>query len=131
MNSRTGHNRDFSVPMANEATNAFRRYEMHILADNRTFSGRQSRARHGITTSIPRPKTAGNRLDRLYGKADFAYRTDTGIYRCVLQGKHYLMIKNRGRHLGTLPLRGQRGRHIPNEIEINDWQGVPNHNVGA
>lgn len=67
--------------MASEGKNAFRSYEMHVLADNRTFSGRQNRARHGITTAIPRPKTSGNRLDRLYGKADFAYRTDTGIYR--------------------------------------------------
>ena len=54
MKSRTGHNRDFSVPMANEAKDAFRRHEMHVLADNRTFSGRQSLTRHDITTAIPR-----------------------------------------------------------------------------
>lgn len=93
MNSRTGHNRDFSVPMANEAKDAFRRHEMHVLADNRTFSDRQSLTRHGITTAIPCPETSGDRLDMLYKKADFAYMTDTGIYRCVLQGKRYRMTK--------------------------------------
>lgn len=36
----------------------------------------------GITTTIPRPETSGNRAKGLYVKADFAYEADADVYRC-------------------------------------------------
>ena len=50
--------------MAKAAKDALRRDEMHVLADKGYFSGRQILACHeaGITTTVPRPETSGNRL---------------------------------------------------------------------
>ncbi|QXI65808.1 hypothetical protein CP157_03600 (plasmid) [Paracoccus marcusii] len=79
-----GHDRDLLVPMAKAAKDVLRRDEMHVLADKGYFSGRQILACHkaGITTTIPRPETSGNRLKGMYEKADFAYEANADIYRC-------------------------------------------------
>ncbi|WP_283178777.1 IS1182 family transposase [Gemmobacter sp. 24YEA27] len=79
-----GHDRDLLVPMAGAAKEALHRNEMHVLADKGYFSGRQILSCHeaGITTTIPRPETSGNRAKGLYVKADFAYDADTDVYRC-------------------------------------------------
>ncbi|GLC62429.1 hypothetical protein PLESTB_001898600 [Pleodorina starrii] len=79
-----GHDRDLLVPMAKAAKDALHRDEMHVLADKGYFSGRQILACHkaGITTTIPRPETSGNRLKGMYEKADFAYEANADIYRC-------------------------------------------------
>jgi len=79
-----GHDRDLLVPMAAAAKEALHRDEIHVLADKGYFSGRQILTCYeaGITTTIPRPETSGNRAKGLYVKADFAYEADADVYRC-------------------------------------------------
>ncbi|PTX49943.1 transposase, IS4 family [Gemmobacter caeni] len=79
-----GHDRDLLVPMAAAAKEALHRDEIHVLADKGYFSGRQILTCYeaGITTTIPRPETSGNRAKGLYVKADFAYEADADFYRC-------------------------------------------------
>jgi transposase len=79
-----GHDRDLFVPMAAAAKEALHRDEIHVLADKGYFSGRQILTCYeaGITTTIPRPETSGNRAKGLYVKADFAYEADADVYRC-------------------------------------------------
>ena len=58
---------------------------MHCRAvDEGYFSGREILACHedGITTTLPRPETSGNRKKGMYVKADFAYDADADVYRC-------------------------------------------------
>lgn len=79
-----GHDRDLLVPMTIAAKEALHRDELHVLADKGYFSGRQILTCHeaGITTTIPRPETSGNRAKGLYVKADFVYEPNTDMYRC-------------------------------------------------
>jgi hypothetical protein len=52
--------------------------------DKGYFSGREILACHaeGITTTVPRPETSGNRVKGMYVKADFAYDAAADVYRC-------------------------------------------------
>jgi len=79
-----GHDREQLSPMAKEAKAALERDEISVLADKGYFSGREILACHeeGITTTLPRPETSGNRKKDMYVKADFAYDADSDVYRC-------------------------------------------------
>ena len=73
-----GHDREQLSPMAKGAKAALGRDEMSAVADKGYFSGREIQACHedGITTTLPRPETSGNRKKGMYVKADFAYDAD-------------------------------------------------------
>jgi len=79
-----GHDREQLSPMAKKAKAALGRDEMRVVADKGYFSGREILACHedGITTTLPRPETSGNRNKDMYVKADFAYEADADVYRC-------------------------------------------------
>ena len=79
-----GHDREQLSPMAKGAKAALERDEISVLADKGYFSGSEILACHeeGITTTLPRPETSGNRKKDMYVKADFAYEADTDVYRC-------------------------------------------------
>ena len=79
-----GHDREQLSPMARGAKAALGRDEMSAVADKGYFSGREILACHedGITTTLPRPETSGNRSKGMYVKADFAYDADADVYRC-------------------------------------------------
>jgi len=79
-----GHDRDQLSPMAKGAKAVLRRDEMSAVADKGYFSGREILACYedGITTTLPRPETSGNRKKGMYVKADFAYDTEVDVYRC-------------------------------------------------
>jgi hypothetical protein len=70
--------------MATEAKAALGQDEIGVLADKGYFSGREVLACHeaGITTTVPRPETSGNRIKGRYVKADFAYDLAADVYRC-------------------------------------------------
>ncbi|MEW9922377.1 IS1182 family transposase [Marimonas sp. MJW-29] len=79
-----GHDREQLSPMAKGAKAALGRDEISVVADKGYFSGREILACHedGITTTLPRPETSGNRKKDMYVKADFAYDADADVYRC-------------------------------------------------
>ncbi len=79
-----GHDREQLSPMARAAKTALGRDEMSAVADKGYFSGREILACHedGITTTLPRPETSGNRVKGKYVKADFAYDAGADVYRC-------------------------------------------------
>jgi transposase len=78
------HDRDQLSPMATEAKAALGQDEISVLADKGYFSGHEILACHeaGITTTVPRPETSGNRIKGRYVKADFAYDPAADVYRC-------------------------------------------------
>ena len=71
-----------ALARAREAKAALGRDEMSAVADKGYFSGREILACYedGITTTLPRPETSGNRKKGMYVKADFAYDADV-IYQ--------------------------------------------------
>ncbi len=79
-----GFDRDQLSPMATAAKEALRRDDLHAVADKGYFSGAQILACHqaGITTTVSRPETSGNRAKGMYVKADFAYDPARDVYTC-------------------------------------------------
>jgi len=79
-----GFDRDQLSPMAVAAKAALGRDELHALADKGYFSGAEIIAcdRAGITVTMPRPETSGNRGKGMYVKADFKYDAARDVYVC-------------------------------------------------
>ena len=79
-----GFDRDQLSPMATAARTALGRDDLHAIADKGYFSGSEILACHqaGITTTVPRPETSGNRSKGMFVKADFHYEPDRDVYRC-------------------------------------------------
>jgi hypothetical protein len=79
-----GFDRDQLSPMAMAAKAALGRDTLHALADKGYFSGAEIIAcdRVGITVTMPRPETSGNRKKGMYVKADFKYDPDRDVYIC-------------------------------------------------
>lgn len=82
--TNVGHDLDQLAPMAKAAKVALGLDELTALADKGYFSGKEILACHqaGITTTVPRPETSGNRIKGMYVKSDFAYDTAADVYRC-------------------------------------------------
>ena len=79
-----GFDRGQLSPMAMAAKEALGRDKLHALADKGYFSGVEIVAcdKAGITVTMPRPETSGNRIKGMYVKADFKYDTARDIYIC-------------------------------------------------
>lgn len=79
-----GFDRDQLSPMATAAKRALGRDDLHAIADKGYFSGSEILACHraGITATVPRPETSGNRSKGMFVKADFHYEPDRDVYRC-------------------------------------------------
>lgn len=79
-----GVDRDQLSPMAIAAKEALGRDELHALADKGYFSGDEIAAcdKVGITVTMPRPETSGNRSKGMYVKADFKYDPTRDVYIC-------------------------------------------------
>ena len=79
-----GFDRDQLSPMATAAKEALGRDDLHALADKGYFSGAEIVACHaaGITLTLPRPETSGNRSKGMYVKADFKYDPARDVYVC-------------------------------------------------
>jgi hypothetical protein len=80
---------DFYAPELHSPTGpaakaALERDGLHAIADKGYFSGSQILAcdQAGITTTVPRPETSGNRGKGMYVKADFAYDPARDVYVC-------------------------------------------------
>ena len=79
-----GLDRDQLSPMATAAKEALGRDDLHAIADKGYFSGTEILAcrEAGITTTVPRPDTSGNRGKGMFVKADFQYEAERDVYRC-------------------------------------------------
>jgi len=81
-----GFDRGQLSPMAMAAKEALGRDELHALADKGYFSGVEIAAcdKAGITVTMPRPETSGNRIKGMYVKADFKYDAARDVYVCPI-----------------------------------------------
>jgi transposase len=79
-----GHDRDQLAPMAKAAQSVIGGGDLSVVADKGYFNGQEILACHqaGITTTVPRPETSGNRIKGMYVKADFSYDGAADIYLC-------------------------------------------------
>ncbi len=82
--TNVGNDRAQLEPMAQAAKVALKVDALEAIADRGYFNGTQLLAcdRHGITPTVPRPDTSGNRKKGMFVKADFIYNADEDIYIC-------------------------------------------------
>ncbi len=78
------HDRAQLAPMAKAAKAALNAEDLNVIADRGYFSGTELLACHeeGITATVPRPETSGNRKKGMFVKADFFYDPATDTYTC-------------------------------------------------
>ena len=84
-----GFDRDQLSPMAIAAKEALGREDLDALADKGYFSGVEIAAcdKAGITVTMPRPETSGNRSKGMYVKADFKYDAERDVYICPTENE--------------------------------------------
>ena len=70
--------------MSKKAKAALGTDKLTVLADSGYFSGAEilECGKAGITVSLPKPLTSGNRLKKMFVKKDFRYVADDDIYIC-------------------------------------------------
>lgn len=79
-----GYDRTQLSPMAKASKEVLGRENLHAIADRGYFSGAEILACHeaGITVTVPRPETSGNRSKGMFVKADFLYLPERDVYLC-------------------------------------------------
>lgn len=82
--TNVGNDRAQLATMARAAKAALGTEELEAIADRGYFNGAELLACHedGITATVPRPETSGNRKKGMFVKADFAYDAEEDVYRC-------------------------------------------------
>jgi len=70
--------------MAQAAKAALKTKKIDVIADRGYFSSAELLACHeeGITATVPRPETSGNRKKDMFVKADFIYDAEADTYTC-------------------------------------------------
>jgi len=79
-----GNDRAQLAPMARAAKTALKAQKLDAIADRGYFNGAELLACHedGITATVPRPETSGNRKKGMFVKADFIYDAVADTYTC-------------------------------------------------
>ena len=82
--TNVGNDRAQLAPMAKAAKAALDADQLDVIADRGYFSGAELLACHndGITATVPRPDTSGNRKKGMFVKADFTYDAEADSYTC-------------------------------------------------
>jgi len=82
--TNVGHDRSQLSPMAKQTKAALEVDELDVVADRGYFSSEEILAceEAGITVTLPKPQTSGNKAKGRFVKADFRYLADEDIYIC-------------------------------------------------
>jgi len=82
--TNVGHDRAQLSPMAKQTKATLEVDELDVVADRGYFSSEEILAceEAGITVTLPKPQTSGNKAKGRFVKADFRYSTDEDVYIC-------------------------------------------------
>ena len=82
--TNVGHDRDQLSSMAKQARTAMGSEDLTVVADRGYFKGEEILAcdEAGITTFLPKPQTSSSQAEGRFGKRDFHYIPEDGVYRC-------------------------------------------------
>ncbi len=82
--TNVGNDRAQLAPMAHATKAVLKVEKLDAVADRGYFNGAQLLACHedGITATVPRPETSGNRKKGMFVKTDFFYDAETDTYAC-------------------------------------------------
>jgi len=81
---QTGSDRSQLAPMAGKAKAALQTETLDVVADRGYFSSEQilKCVTAGVTVTLPKPQTSGNRLKGMFVKQDFRYVAEEDVYVC-------------------------------------------------
>jgi len=81
---QTGNDTSQLAPMAEKAKTALGVDALDVVADRGYFSAEQIKdcANAGVTPTLPKPQTSGNRKKGMFVKSDFRYVADEDAYLC-------------------------------------------------
>ncbi len=81
---QTGNDTSQLAPMADKAKVALETETLDVVADRGYFSSEQILKcdRAGVTVTLPKPQTSGNRLKGMFVKPDFRYVAERDVYIC-------------------------------------------------
>jgi transposase len=95
-----GHDRAQLSPMAKQTKATLEVDELDVVADRGYFSSEEILAcdQAGITVTLPKPMTSGNKAKGRFVKADFRYLADEDVYICPAgeQLKYYFTNEENG-----------------------------------
>ena len=79
-----GNDRSQLSPMSNKTKAALEVEKLDVVADRGYFDSKEILAcdEAGITVTLPKPLTSGNKAKGRYGKQDFRYVADEDVYVC-------------------------------------------------
>jgi hypothetical protein len=82
--TNVGNDRSQLSPMAKQTKATLEVDELDVVADRGYFNGEEILAcdRAGITVTLPKPMTSGNRAKGRFVKDDFRYLADDDVYIC-------------------------------------------------
>jgi transposase len=82
--TNVGNDRTQLSPMAKQTKEVLEVDELDVVADRGYFNGEEILAcdRAGITVTLPKPMTSGNRAKGRFVKDDFRYLADEDVYIC-------------------------------------------------
>ena len=82
--SNVGNDRSQLSPMAKETKAVFKSDELDVVADRGYFSSQEILAcdEAGITVTMPKPLTSGNKKKGMFVKQDFRYVAEEDVYIC-------------------------------------------------
>jgi len=81
---QSGNDTSQLAPMAQMAKEALKVDELDVVADRGYFSAEQilECSKTGVTPTLPKPQTSGNRKKGMFVKSDFRYVADEDAYLC-------------------------------------------------
>jgi transposase len=98
--TNVGHDRAQLSPMAKQTKATLEVDELDVVADRGYFSSEEILAceEAGITVTLPKPMTSGNKAKGRFVKADFRYLADEDVYICPAgeQLKYYFTNEENG-----------------------------------
>ncbi len=82
--TNVGHDRSQLSPMAKQTKAVLEADKLDVVADRGYFSSEEILAcdEAGITVTLPKPQTSGNKAKGRFVKADFRYLADEDVYIC-------------------------------------------------
>jgi transposase len=110
--------------------------ELDVVADRGYFSSEEILAcdEAGITVTLPKPMTSGNKAKGRFVKADFRYLADQDVYLCPAGEhlKYYFTNQENGLGwLGVTALLDQRVQNLRHQASLHDGRSATHHAMGT
>jgi Transposase DDE domain len=130
--TNVGTDRSQLAHMAKETKATLQSDTLDAVADRGYFSSEEILAceEAGITVTLPKPMISNSQAEGRFGKQDFLYVAQQGIYICPA-GERLPTTTRPRRRIGPAPLLDQRLPELRHQARMYHRQGATDHPMGA